>query len=339
MKRTITLAALLLASISYSQSKWAPYASVEENIHISDIRPSYNYLNLSTPAANAGMRLGAFYTRDNVWSAEITLGVVGLGTPGNFSNTIVPVEFIGHYNVLDGKGLKFPAKFNIDFGFGSGLAESSNGNFGFAEHAVVGASMEMPNVLPFGTLIMGTRLTGYVDDFIDGRTVTGTSNDASLRFYSAVRLDGANKKAEQAMADAQAMATKVAASLAKAEEESAALEKELKSTKNAHAQEKAAWMDEIEALKTQAKEVVAEATVETPAANESKGYYIIIGSFPTRSAAQSYIDEFGPDYTISFVEALNTYRVVYSKHESLSKARTALDEAKAVTKNAWIAVY
>lgn len=337
MKRTITLATLLLATISYSQSKWAPYASVEENIHISDVRPSYNYLNLSTPAANAGMRLGAFYTRNNIWSAEITLGVVGVGTPGNFSNTIVPVEFVGHYNILDGKDLKFPAKFNIDFGFGSGLAESSNGNFGFAEHAVVGASMEMPNVLPFGTLIMGTRLTGYVDDFIDGRTVAGTSNDASLRFYSAVRFDGANKKAEQAMADAEAMATKVSASLAKAEEESTALEKELKSAKSAHAQEKAALLDEIEALKSQTLETVA--VEETPVVKEPKGFYIIVGSYPTKIAAQRFIDEMGPDFTISFVEALNTYRVVHSKHESLSDARSALEDAKKVVENAWIAVY
>ena len=85
---------------------------------------------LSTPAGNAGMRLGAFYTHNSALSAEITLGVVGVGTPGRFSNTIIPVE-IGHYNILDGMDVKMPSKFNIDLGVGSGLAESKTGTLVF----------------------------------------------------------------------------------------------------------------------------------------------------------------------------------------------------------------
>ena len=337
MKKTLTLLATLATTLTFAQGTWAPYASVEENIHISDVRPSYNYINLSTPAGNAGMRLGAFYTHNSAISAEVTFGVVGIGTPGRFSNTIIPVEVVGHYNILDGMDVKMPSKFNLDLGVGSGLAENSNGNFGFAEHLVVGASMELTDVVPFGTLIMGTRYTAFIDDYIDGTTVSGSSNDGVLRFYTAVRLDGMGKKAKQAMADAEALANRVSASLEKSEAEKAAVQKELKAAKNAHAREKAALMDEIEALKAApAPEAPVEEEVITA---EPKGFYVIIGSYPTREAADRFIADNGSDFTVSFVEDLDTYRVVYSMHESLVDARAALEEAKAIIETAWIAVY
>lgn len=337
MKKTLTLLATLTSTLTFAQGTWAPYASVEENIHISDISPSYNYANLSVPAGNAGMRMGAFYTHNSALSAEITLGVVGVGTPGRFSNTIIPVEAVGHYNVLDGIDVKMPSKFNIDLGVGSGLAESSNGNFGFSEHLVIGASMELADVVPFGTLIMGTRYTAFIDDYIDGTTVSGSSNDGVLRFYTAVRLDGVSKKAKQAMADAEALANRVSASLEKSEAEKAAIQKELKTAKNAHAREKAALMDEIEALKAApAPEAPAEEEVVTA---EPKGFYVIIGSYPTREAAERFIAESGSDFGVSYVEDLDTYRVVFSSHDSLGDARTALEEAKGIVETAWIAVY
>lgn len=337
MKKTLILLAILVTSSTFAQGNWAPYASIEENIHISDVRPSYNYINLSTLAGNAGMRLGAFYTHNSTLSAEVTLGVVGVSTPGRFSNTIIPVEAVGHYNILDDMDLKMPSKFNIDLGIGSGLAEVDNGNFGFSEHLVVGASMEISDLIPFGTVIMGTRYTAFVDDYIDGTVVSNSFNDGILRFYTAVRMDGIGKKAKQAMADAEALAAKVSSALEKSEDEKSILEKELKANKNAHAKEKAALMDEIEALKAAP---APKAPVEEKAVTaEPKGFYIIIGSFPARVAAQRYIDEMGPEYSISFVENLKTYRVVYSKHDSLSEARAALKEAKSIVKTAWIAVY
>ena len=168
-KYFILLVAITLQATLHAQSNWAPLVSIEESIHLTDISPSYNYLNLSVPAGNAGMRMGAFYTHNSQLSAEITIGVVGVGTPGVFSNTIIPVEAVGHYNLLDGMDVKLPSKFNLDLGVGSGLAESSNGNFGFSEHIVSGASMELPDVVPFGTLIMGIRYTSYIDDYIDGK--------------------------------------------------------------------------------------------------------------------------------------------------------------------------
>jgi len=336
MKKSLALLATLATTLTFAQGTWAPYASVEENIHISDVRPSYNYINLSTPAANAGMRLGAFYTHNSQLSAEITLGVIGVGTPGNFSNKIIPVEAVGHYNLLDGMDVKIPSKFNLDLGIGSGLAESSNGNFGFSEHLVLGASMELPGLVPFGTLIMGTRYTAFIDDYIDGTVVSGSTNDGVLRFYTAVRLNGESKKTKQALADASALAAKVGASLEKSEAEKAAIEKELKAAKKAHAVEKAALMDELEALK--AAPVQEEAPSEEPTV-ETKGFYVIIGSFPSQEGADRFISELGTELGVSFVKDLNTYRVVYSKHENLTEARAALEAAKAVVETAWIAVY
>ena len=336
MKKTLALVAIVAAMNSYAQGTWAPYASVEENIHIGDVRPSYNYANLSTPAGNAGMRMGAFYTHNSQLSAEITLGVVGVGTPGTFSNTIIPVEAVGHYNLLDGMDVKIPSKFNLDLGVGSGLAESSNGNFGFSEHLVLGASMELPGLVPFGTVIMGTRYTAFIDDYIDGTVVSGSSNDGVLRFYTAVRLDGESKKTKQALADAAALAAKVGASLEKSEAEKATVEKELKAAKATHAREKAALMDELEALK--AAPVEEEAPSEEPTM-ETKGYYVIIGSFPSQGGAELFISELGSELGVSYVKDLNTYRVVYSMHKNLADARTALEAAKAVVETAWIAVY
>lgn len=337
MKKTLSLLASLATTLTFAQGTWAPYASVEENIHISDVRPSYNYINLSTPAGNAGMRIGAFYTHNAAVSAEVTLGVVGIGTPGRFSNTIIPVEVVGHYKILDDIDVKMPSKFNIDLGFGSGLAESNSGNFGFAEHAVIGASIELADAVPFGTVIMGARYTTFIDDYIDGTTVSGSSNDGVLRFYTAVRLDGVSKKAKQAMADAEALANRVSASLEKSEAEKSSIERELKAAKKAHSFEKAALMDEIEALKAApAPEAPAD---DVAVAAVPKGFYVIIGSFPTREAANRFVAANGSDFDISYVRDLDTYRVVFSSHESLSDARAALEAAKAVVETAWIAVY
>ena len=337
MKKTLALIAIVATMNSYAQGTWAPYASVEENIHFSDVSPSYNYLNLSVPAGNAGMRMGAFYTHNSQLSAEITLGVVGVGTPGLFSNTIIPIEAVGHYNLLDGMDVKLPSKFNLDLGVGSGLAESSNGNFGFSEHIVLGASMELPDVVPFGTIITGIRYTSFIDDYIDGSVVSGSSKDGVLRFYTAVRLDGESKKTRQALEDAAALAAKVGASLEKSEAEKAAIQKELNAAEKAHALEKAVLMDELEALKA-ASVQEEEASVEDPAI-EAKGFYVIIGSLPSQEGAERFISELGSELDVSFVKDLNTYRVVFSAHENLAEARRSLEAAREVVETAWIAVY
>ncbi len=338
MKKTLALVATVAAINSYAQGTWATYASIEENIHFSDVSPSYNYLNLSVPAGNAGMRMGAFYTHNSQLSAEITIGVVGVGTPGAFSNTIIPVEAIGHYNLLDGRDVKLPSKFNLDLGVGSGLAEYSNGNFGFSEHIVSGASMELPDVVPFGTLIMGIRYTSFIDDYIDGTVVSGSSKDGVLRFYTAVRLDGASKKLTTALKEAEANAEKLKSNLANKElssaEEIKKAEKEIETLKS----EKTALSDELDALKTSQAEQIEDVQDESHTTITKVQYQIVIGSFPSQEMAESYASTIELKTSISNVSELNTYRVVLSQHDDISSALSALEKAREITPRAWIAV-
>ena len=341
MKRVLSLFISLSFTMSaVAQGTWSPYASVEENVHFTDVAPSYNYANLSVPAANAGIRVGAYYIHDDQLSAEMTLGVTGVGTPGTFSRKIVPMEFIGHYNLLTPKEGALITKFNISAGVGSGLAESSNGSFGFSEHGVVGANMEMPDVLPFGTLIMGTRYTMFVDDYIDGNVVAGSSNDAVLRFYTAVRLDGTSKKARQAIEDAEALATKLQADATAAQEKAEGLKKKLAAVSKAHAEEVAQLTDALKACNDSLTPAPAEVTEPASTASLAKGYYVIIGSFQSLEMAEEYTSSLElEDLSIIFEEELETYRVVMSQHDNIGDAVRSRDEAKAITQNAWIAVY
>jgi hypothetical protein len=341
MKKVIILCISLCFSFSaLAQGTWSHYASVEENIHFSDIPAAYNYSIFSLLSANSGMRLGGYYTHNDQLSGEITLGVTGIGTPGSFSRKIVPMEFIGHYNLLTSKEGALVTKFNFSAGIGSGLAESLNGRFGFSEHIVFGANMEMGEVLPFGTLIMGTRYTMYVDDYIDGLVVSGSGNDAVLRFYTAIRLDGMPKRASQKIATAEKIASK--------------LRGELIATNETHEAEKSALIDNIDrqlgiidSLETSLKAcndsltpALAEANQSISTASLAKGYYVIIGSFPAPEMAEEYVSSLElEDLNIVFEETLDTYRVVFSQHENIGDAVRSRDEAKAITQNAWIAVY
>lgn len=318
-------------TILFSQSSWVPLVSIEENVHRTDVASSYNYFNLSVPAVNSGIRLGAHYVHNNQLSAEITLGVIGIGTPGSFSSKIVPVECLGHYNLIDGMELPILSKFNLDAGIGSGLAETANGRFGFSEHFVFGASAELPTAVPFGTLIMGTRYTLFVDDYLDGAVVTGTSNDAILRFFTALRLDGTSKKLERALKEAEARAEKLKTNLADHERSSG---KELTKV----AKEKTALKDELDALKASQKAQSQETMVTDNASAESKQFHVVIGSFPSQEMAEYYAQSIESETSIVNVSELNTYRVVLSRHNELKHALSALEEARKFTSKAWIAV-
>lgn len=332
---------LLLTSSTFStvlaQGEWHPYFSVEENVHFTDIAADYNYTSLSLFAANAGMRMGGFYNHNEALSGEITLGVTGIGTPASFSRKIVPVEFVGHYNILPEQAGGILSRFTIDMGVGSGLSESLNGRFGFSEHVLFGAHMEMPNITPIGTVIMGTRYTLFVDDYIDGMVVPNTGNDGVLRFYTSLRLDGLPKKAREAMAHAESVAAKLRGELISTNEEHKeelkALQAELTSSEAMISNLNDSLQACIELNTVASKEAVT--TTEL-----AKGYYVVIGSFPTKAMADAYAEYVAIDgITIAYEEELDTYRVVLNKHDSLREAVSARDKAKSITPNAWIAIY
>lgn len=339
MKHLSLAAALLLTTLTYGQGRWSPYASVEEGIHISDVRPSYNYINLSVPASNAGMRMGAFYSHNDQLSGEVTLGLIGTGTPGRFSHQSVLAEFIGNYNVLTQPygGIN---KFNFSFGLGSGLAESGTGRFGFSEHAVIGANMELKDLVPIGTLIMGMRYTQFVDDYIDGSQVVNSGNDGVLRFYTAIRLDGISRKADQAIAEAEALATKLQTEAKAAQEISEGLKKKLEATSKAHAEEVAQLTDALKACNDSLTNVSTNEEKLGSTSSLTASFYVIIGSFPSEELAKNYVNNLSlQNVLIRFEEELKTYRVVLSQHDSITDAVQARDKAKAISPNAWIAVY
>lgn len=333
---SIVMFGCLLAA--QAQGTWSPYASVEENVHYTDIDAAFNYPNLQLMAANSGIRLGGYYTYDDQLSGEITLGVTGIGTPGTFSRKIVPMEFIAHYNMISPKEGAFISKFNLSAGVGSGLAESSNGRFGFSEHTVLGANMEMKDLLPFGTLIMGTRYTMFVDDYIDGTSVDGSTNDAVLRFYTAVRLDGIPKKAREAMAEAEAKAAKFQADAKAAEEKNETLKKKMDAAAKAHDEEVAQLTDALSACKDSLNN--ENDTEQVVNSSNLKGYYVIVGSLPSEELALKHMSRLGlSDLQIIHMKDLNTYRVVYSKHDNKTDAVNSRRKARSIRRDAWIAVY
>ena len=330
----------IIPQVVAQSSQWHFLSSVEESIHITDVPFNYNLSNLSVPAANAGIRLGAYYVFDQQLSGEISIGITGIGTPGTFSRKIIPMEIIGHYNILTPKTDAVITKFNISAGVGSGLSEFSEGKFSFSEHIVIGANMELPDLLPFGTLILGSRYTLFVDDYIDGKVIVGSSNDAVLRLYTAIRLDGTSKRAQQAIADAKALVTKLQADVKAEQEKSEELNKTLEESSKTYAEKVNQLTDALEAK----KDSIALTSIDNNAhaSNKplTKNYYVIIGSFESKSLAFDFINSISTKKTkMHLIQNQNMHRVVYSQHDNIGDAVRSRDQAKAITQNAWIAVY
>lgn len=336
--KKIIVSLIIIASQPYlfGQNKWAPYVSVEEGIHISDVRPSYNFINLSVPAGNAGMRMGAFYTHDDKISAEATLGVIGISTPNSFSSGLIPIEVIGHYNVLPDLPIDWLSKFNIDLGIGTGFAESRPGNYGFAEHMVVGATAELGNLLPFGTLMMGTRYTMFIDDYIDGY-VDGPGNDKILRFFTGVRIDLGKSNIADELLEAKNTIDKLSGDLTTAVLAYDDLSAQKEDEKSRLEAENAKLKEQLQSTEKGNSSTTIEAT---EIINEFNGYHVVIGSFPEKSLADDYSATLNIDgLEVKYVESIPTYRVVLSEHKELRAALEALENARGITPNAWIAVY
>ncbi|MCH1406582.1 MAG: hypothetical protein L7U67_04820 [Schleiferiaceae bacterium] len=336
--KKIIVSLIIIASqpCLFGQNKWAPYVSVEEGIHISDVRPSYNFINLSVPAGNAGMRMGAFYTHDDKISAEATLGVIGISTPNSFSSGLIPIEVIGHYNVLPDLPIDWLSKFNIDLGIGTGFAESRPGNYGFAEHMVVGATAELGNLLPFGTLMMGTRYTMFIDDYIDGY-VDGPGNDKILRFFTGVRIDLGKSNIADELLEAKNTIDKLSGDLTTAVLAYDDLSAQKEDEKSRLEAENAKLKEQLQSTEKGNSSTTIEAT---EIINEFNGYHVVIGSFPEKSLADDYSATLNIDgLEVKYVESIPTYRVVLSEHKELRAALEALENARGITPNAWIAVY
>lgn len=344
MKLKATLLLFMLAQFSFGQQKWAFHASAEETIIFGDQRSSLNFANLNTPAANAGMRAGIYRNVNELFAVEATLGVVGSGNT-TFSTRIIPVEVIGHYDILPmiTPEPKEGMKFNVDFGVGSALvrAQSSSynasGRFGFSENASLGASLDLP-VLPNGVLTFGYRHTMFVDDYIDA-SVVGTTNDQLGRFFTAVRVNigGISKKDQARLNSAITKADQVAAELAAAEAKVKGLEKEAAKTKALERELKemqAAMADSIAALKAAQVEEKKEETKAMTSAGT--GYAVIVASYSNKTGAMTHADELGPDAKVIHAEEIDRYRVAYGVYSSYGKAKEVRMSLKDEGTSCWI---
>tara|TARA_B100001059_G_scaffold212618_1_gene227790 strand:- start:993 stop:2123 length:1131 start_codon:yes stop_codon:yes gene_type:complete len=211
---------LCFQPIVSAQSEWALQVSVEETVTLGDARSSFHFLSFTQLAANSGMRSGFHYTKDHHLAAELTLGVVGTSRPNSWFTKIVPVEFVGHYNILPHITGDSPFKFNLDLGVGSALVRArsvtynTNGRFSFSEHIAAGASLDIP-LYDLGTLSFGLRNTYFIDDYIDATPVDETNNDQLLRFFTSARVNlGQSAKTKTIIADAEEKAAKLNSELA-----------------------------------------------------------------------------------------------------------------------------
>ena len=219
MKKLILVATILIGTQSYAQSEWALHISAEETVTLGDQRSSFNFLSFTQLAANSGMRAGFHYTKDNTLAAEITLGVVGSSRPNTWFTKLVPVEVVGHYNIVPLLIEDSPLKFNVDLGIGSGLVRARsasynpNGRFAFSEHMSAGLSLDIP-VEDLGVLSFGFRNTYFIDDYIDAIPVEGTSNDQLLRFFTSARVPlGPSAKTKTKIAEAEDIAATLSQTL------------------------------------------------------------------------------------------------------------------------------
>lgn len=346
MKNLFTLLFCLILAGASAQSKWAFHTSAEETVLFGDQRSSLNFASLTNLAANSGIRFGMYRQVNDMFGVEATLGVVGTSRPNAYVTKFVPVEVVGHYNILPSLGAfaNSKNKLNVDFGLGSALVRptsptyNTGGSFSFSENASVGLSIDLP-VLPNGVLSLGYRHTAFVDDWID-TDASGGGNDYLGRAFMAARWNlGASNKDKEALAaaitksDQLAAELKAAESKAKAMEKSAArakaLERKLKEMEQAMA-------DSIAAAKTaMAEQEMTDEAAPVPARTGS-GFAVIVASYKNEAGAQKMAEDLGGSASVIAVPELGRFRVAYDVLDSYSDAKALRESLLDDFADCWI---
>lgn len=332
------LFALLLLTISPSLNgqTWAPYVSVEEVIHLTDVRPSLNYSNLSIPASNAGMRLGGMLSIDEKYSAELTIGVVNLGTPGIFKHSIIPIELIGHYNLLNGREFGALEKFNVDVGVGSGLAEFKPGLFAFSEHLALGASMQLPVNSSRTEILVGFRYNYFRDDFLDGLE-SGIINDGMLRLFTAFHFNGPSKKIQNEITKKRIDLLNTMAQLEKVKNSNIELQKKIQEEENKRLVEIQALTEKLNTLNN--KSFDDQASLGSTEKHQERGVAIVIGSFENLDLAEAFQREVGGGCFIAEEKELNRYRVIFGIFDDFKTALQMSEKINDQYKHHWLVKY
>jgi hypothetical protein len=329
---------------SFAQSKWNFTTIAEEAFFLTpeSLNNPSDLISFESLASNSGLSAGFVYSYSDVIDLEGRLGVVNTYESGNFATRIVPVEFVLHYDLLSLGNFESSTKFNADVAIGSSLTSVAtpttglNPNFNFNENIGLGASITTP-LSSKSTISFGYRHTGYLSD-INGKS---EGIDFLSRFFTGFTINiGKDVKILTALEKAESKAKQLTSELEAKKKDNESLNNQLNLLKSTHAKEIAAISDELKALSSVSEkaETIKE-TQEEPVTEVSPQYFVIIGSYANKEGADEFIRETNSGFTTSYVEELKTYRVVFSKHNTLSKARTALIDAQYIVESAWIAVY
>ena len=337
-----------------AQGNLAIHVSGEETIVFGDSPSSFNFANLENLSSNAGLRGGFHYTFNDRFSAEATLGVTGSALVNTWYTKIVPVEVIGHYNLLSLLNDDSPYKFNADFGVGSALVRARSttffsagqaGNFAFTENANLGASLDIPfKHQDLGMLTFGYRHTFFINDYVDATIVEGSGNDQMARFFTAVRVNlGQSAKTKTLLAEAEekaiARADLIAAELKDAQAKVKTMEKANARMKLLELQLQEAEPTLADSLSSiQAIKMSDAVNVKTDV-NELKkiqGYAVIVASFKNKDVALNMALELGGVTTVLEVPELGQFRVAYETFTSYSKAKEARENIAIDFENCWI---
>ena len=332
-----------------AQGNLAVHVSAEETIVFGDSRSSFNFANLQNLSSNSGMRGGLHYTFNDQFSAEATLGVTGSSRPNTWYTKIVPVEIIGHYNVLTLLNDDSPYKFNADFGVGSALvsARSNNfstagaaGNFAFTENANLGASLDIP-FKNLGLLTFGYRHTFFINDYVDATIIEGSRNDQMARFFTAIRVNlGQSAKTKTLLAEAEEKAVArfnlIAAELKDAQAKVKTMEKANARMKSLELQLQEAEPTLADSLSSiQDRKLSQVVDVETDV-KEIQGYAVIVASFKNKEVALNMALELGGATTVIDVPEIGQFRVAHETFTSYTKAKEARKNIAIDFENCWI---
>lgn len=327
MKLKVLLGLLVLGPLAFAQGQWSFHTSAEETILFGDQRSSLNFANINNAAANSGMRAGLYRSILDDLAFEATFGVVGASRPNSWSTKFVPVEIIGHYNILPFfmKVPKEGSKFNADLGIGSALvrAQSSSyntaGRFSFSENLSFGASIDL-NIIPGGTLTFGYRHTLFADDFLDV-SVGGTSNDQLGRFFTAVRVPlGKNNNSDTPSpvdinVSSELSEAALVSALKDAKSKSIAFANQMNETNRILSDSLKYLQTELERLSISTSDLK-----ENNYPKKTQEFAVIVASYKNRSSARTHADELGEDARVIEAKQIERFRVAFGVYPSLGKA-------------------
>ncbi len=133
------------------------------------------------------------------------------------------------------------------------------------------------------------------------------------------------------------------AKLAQAQDEALSMRKENEYNQSSYREKVDALQSELDSLQKLAKQPRDVAPAPTPSVDKGTAQWrLIVGSYPTAEGARKFISQTAlpkANMEIRYSEEHKVHRVIYASYTSLSEARSARDELKALIPDAWIIMW